>query len=198
MRKKILIISVLIVTTGALLCACAQSKTDQSSEEKTDTAIEDKAALEEPVAIDGGTTEEIDHEAPKKIKSKELTSFLCYYSVMDRDDFPLEGAVTYTFRAELSGDQVKGSYETELEKKEFTADKDFMTRLQKLVDELDLAQYNGIYRKTDGLPEEFGAKLSLKYASGESIYAYNNEDCFLSDEAMLKVEAFFKESLTAD
>ena len=42
-----------------------------------------------------------------------------------------------------------------------------------------------------GLPPDYGVKLDIQYASGESIRASNNQDCFLSLEAMEELISLF-------
>lgn len=37
----------------------------------------------------------------------------------------------------------------------------------------------------------YGAKLDIKYASGESIYAHDNQDCFISLDAMNELVELF-------
>lgn len=66
-----------------------------------------------------------------------------------------------------------------------------MAALQKVVAEHDLAQHNGLSYRVSGLPEGYGAIFSVTYTSGESIYASNNQSCFLSVDAMEALEALF-------
>lgn len=66
-----------------------------------------------------------------------------------------------------------------------------MNTLQKVVAEYDLAQYNGYSYRVSGLPEGYGACLEVEYASGEHIYASDNQSCFLSIDAMEALEALF-------
>ena len=37
----------------------------------------------------------------------------------------------------------------------------------------------------------YGAKIDIKYASGESIYAYDNQDCFISIDAINELVEIF-------
>lgn len=66
-----------------------------------------------------------------------------------------------------------------------------MTSLQELVSKYNFAQYNGYISKVSGLPDMYGAKLDINYASGESIYAYNNQDCFIPFEAIEELIELF-------
>ena len=66
-----------------------------------------------------------------------------------------------------------------------------MTSLQEIVSKYDFAQYNGYISKVSGLPHMYGAKLDIKYASGERIYAHDNQDCFISLDAMNELVELF-------
>ena len=55
----------------------------------------------------------------------------------------------------------------------------------------EFAQHNGYSHKISGLPDMYGATLDIKYASGESIYAYDNQDCFIPFEAMKELVELF-------
>ena len=67
-----------------------------------------------------------------------------------------------------------------------------MMRLWKIVSKYDFAQHNGYVSKVSGLPHMYGAKLDIRYASGESIYAYDNQDCFIPLEAMRELVELFR------
>ena len=43
-----------------------------------------------------------------------------------------------------------------------------------------------------GIPNEYGAQLKVQYASGESIYANDNQDNFLTLEAMNELLKLFE------
>ena len=79
---------------------------------------------------------------------------------------------------------------------DFTADTSFMTSLQELVSKYNFAQYNGYISKVSGLPDMYGAKLDINYASGESIYAHDNQDCFIPFEAIEEFVSFFNSAYT--
>ena len=69
-----------------------------------------------------------------------------------------------------------------------------MTNLQEIVSKYNFAQYNGYISKVSGLPDMYGAKIDIKYASGESIYAYDNQDWFIPFEAIEELVRIFEES----
>ena len=77
---------------------------------------------------------------------------------------------------------------------DFTADTSFMTSLQELVSKYNFAQYNGYISKVSGLPDMYGAKIDIAYASGESIFAHDNQDCFIPFEAIEGLVEIFEEA----
>lgn len=146
--------------------------------------------------IDGGVQHRVDTTAPKVIQSTEIVSFSCRCSLLTRseEDTALAGNIY-----ELQADATAGSYRVLVPGKTrvhqtFTPGKDFFVTLQKIVSENDLAQYNGEFYTVSGLPPEFGAKLNIRYASGESIQSSNNQSCFLSLKAVEELEALFRQA----
>lgn len=136
--------------------------------------------------IDGGVQHSVDTNAPKTIVSTQIISFHCEFSATDLmlDSSPIAGRY-HTLRATQTG----GSYEargggTVYSKREFIPDEAFFKALQQIVAKYDLAQYNGKSYTVSGLPPDHGAKVDIRYASGESIYASNNQSCFIPLEAM--------------
>ena len=161
-----------IVLTGvALLVSCAKRP-------RTDTDD-----------VDGGVQHCNDTDAPKTIISTEIVSFSCQFSAysLSFDSSPVAGRYHTFYAAEGKGRYEARGGGTVYEAFEFTPDGDFFAALQQLVAKYDLAQYNGKSYTVSGLPPDYGAKLNIRYGSGESIYASNNQSCFLSVEAM---EAF--------
>ena len=77
------------------------------------------------------------------------------------------------------------------DKSEFETDSSFMAKLQEIVKKYDLAKHNGYTHHVSGLPDMYGAKVDIKYASGESIYAYDNQDCFIPFEAIEELIELF-------
>ncbi len=75
---------------------------------------------------------------------------------------------------------------------EFTAPLSSLNALQALIDEHDLAKVNGISKTTYGIPEYLGSSLRVEYASGERIYAYDNNDDVISIQATLALFDFFR------
>lgn len=171
------------VVAAALLAVAAISLTACKGKRGTD-------------AVDGGVRESVDTHAPKVIASTEVVFFSCRASMLNRteEDTSLAGNIY-----ELQADKTGGSYHVWVPgesrvRESFVPDADFFIRLQRIVAEHDLAQYNGQFYSVSGLPPEFGADLEIRYASGESISASNNQSCFLSLQAVEALDALFREA----
>ena len=136
--------------------------------------------------VDGGVTDNSNPDAPKTIESTQIISFDCRFSTMDLDEPGSLGNHIYQLQAKLENGAVKGSYQVldTGEERSFRESHSFLNEIQGLVAAYELAQYNGHDVSVAGLPEEYGARLDVKYASRESIYAYDNQDDFLSRGAM--------------
>ena len=152
--------------------------------------------------IDGGVKTYNSGEAsPKVIESTEIVSFECEFSLFAavlEEESELDGR-NYKLSAVLEDGAVKSKIKWRDragagEEHDFTADASFMTNLQEIVSKYNFAQYNGYISKVSGLPDMYGAKIDIKYASGESIYAYDNQDCFISIDAIKELVKIFKES----
>lgn len=139
--------------------------------------------------IDGGVQHYDDTDAPKTIVSTQIVSFSCQFSAysLSFDSSPVAGRYHTLYAGEGEGRYEARGGGTVYEAFEFVPDAAFFAALQQLVAKYDLAQYNGKSYTVSGLPPDYGAKLNIQYESGESIYASNNQSCFLSVEAM---EAF--------
>ena len=152
--------------------------------------------------IDGGVkTYNSGEDSPKVIDSTEIISFefeVSLYNIVLEEESELVGR-NYKLSAVLEDGAVKSKIKWRDragagKEGDFTADISFMTSLQELVSKYNFAQYNGYISKVSGLPDMYGAKLDIKYASGESIYAYDNQDCFISIDAIKELVKIFKES----
>ena len=66
-----------------------------------------------------------------------------------------------------------------------------MVRLQEIVAYHDFAQYNGYSHTVSGLPDMYGERIDIVYASGERIYVHDNQSGFLGREAQKKLIALF-------
>ncbi len=150
--------------------------------------------------IDGGVVRHNDGaDAPKVIESTEIVEFICEFSLLTAFEPGELGNNNYELRASLKEDVVEGSFkvwgrDSGEDGNDFTfaSDSSFMTELQEIVSKHELVRHNGYTHTVSGLPHMYGAKLDIRYASGESIYAYNNQDCFLSYDAMQDLAALFR------
>ena len=146
---------------------------------------------------DGGIRKRICRNAPKSIDCENIISFECVFSTVAlADDISIEHGV-YTLSAKLKDGAARGEYKMRSrngEGEQFIIHKSyrFMRQLQEIVKAYDFAKYNGNECFVSGLPDMYGAKIHIVYASGESIYASDNQDNFLPFEAMQALIELFK------
>lgn len=143
--------------------------------------------------IDGGVRHYEDTDAPKVIVSTRIVSFRCEFSAYDlvMDSSPIAGRYHTLYAAQDGGTyEVRGGG-TVYTKLAFTPDEAFFEALQQIVAKYDFAQFNGKCCTVSGLPPDHGAKLDIRYASGESIYTTNNQSCFLPIAAMEELAELF-------
>ena len=149
--------------------------------------------------MDGGVkTYNSGEDSPKVIESTDIISFNCELSsiatVFDEEN-QLEGKV-YKISAALVDGTVKAKIDWHDrsgngDKAEFEADVSFMSKLQEIVSKYDLAKHNGYSHRVSGLPNMYGERIDIKYASGESIYASDNQSGFLKAEAAIELIILF-------
>ena len=175
--SRIITSIILLMTMGFCGCGLFQRNTDN---------------------IDGGVkTYNSGEDSPKVIESTEIISFefeVSLYNIVVEES-ELVGR-NYKLSAVLEDGAVKSKIKWRDrvgagEEGDFTADTSFMTSLQEIVSKYDFAQHNGYISKVSGLPHMYGAKIDIKYASGESIYAYDNQDCFISIDAINELVEIF-------
>ena len=149
--------------------------------------------------IDGGVvTRNSGDDSPKVIESTEIISYGSEFSFISSffdEESKLAGKV-YKLSAVMEDDTVKAKFDWHDragngDKYEFQTDSSFMTKLQKIVSKYDLAKHNGYTHHVSGLPDMYGEQIDIKYASGESIYAHDNQDGFLQMEAMVELIELF-------
>lgn len=145
---------------------------------------------------DGGVQKRIDRNAPKNIVSENIIAFDCVFStVAIADDIPVEHGI-YTLFARLKDGAVRGEYKMRTrngkgEQFQFRASHAFLRNVQMIVSTYDFAKFNGEEYSVSGLPDMYGAKVSIVYASGERIYASDNQSNFLPIEAMTELVRLF-------
>ena len=154
------------------------------------------------IDADGGVVQRVNTNAPKIIESKQIIIFECKFSTLAFLDLDEEiGNRVYILEARLENEFVNGRYrqrsrfENNVDVK-FKAEPSFMECLQRIIEEHNLAKNNGVCVKVNGLPDMYGAKLSVDYASGERIYTSNNQDHFLSVSAMKAMLRLFRTQLS--
>ena len=149
--------------------------------------------------IDGGVvTRNSGDDSPKVIESTEIISYDSEFSFISSffdEESELAGKV-YKMNAVLDNDKVKVKIDLHDRngagnKAEFETDSSFMAKLQEIVSKYDLAKHNGYTHHVSGLPDMYGEQIDIKYASGESIYAHDNQDGFLPMEAMEELIELF-------
>ena len=151
---------------------------------------------------DGGIVKKVNVNAPKIINSTQIMIFECKFSTLAFLDLDADiGNRVYILEARLENEFVNGRYrhrsrfENNVDVK-FKAEQSFMERLQRIIEEHNLAKNNGVCVEVKGLPDMYGAKLRVDYESGERIYTSNNQDNFLSVSAMKAMLRLFRTQLS--
>ena len=181
MKNRMIAVLCLLVCAAAVF-GCAKGAGTPSAPQSGDPPAPDSS--DPPVSggpeppAPGGTTDATDPNAPKTIGSTEIASFSCTVSmltVVPSPEYSLLTSPRYEFSAKREGGKAVCACVSESGERAFEEDAAFFDRLQQIVAKYDLASYNGIYRWTHGLPEDFGYSLAVEYASGERIAATNNQ-----------------------
>lgn len=153
---------------------------------------------------DGGVRNNSDLGASKVIRSTEIKTFSCYFSTLALAEEHCLGSFDYyTMKATRKEDgSVEGFYYPAYRHSSkdraytFYSDNTFLEKLQTIVSDYDLVQYNGMDLMVSALPDQYGVDLSIEYDSGETIKAYNNQENFLSFEAMRALKELFRSEIT--
>ena len=150
---------------------------------------------------DGGIVKKVNVNAPKIINSTQIMIFECKFSTLAFLDLDADiGNRVYILEARLENEFVNGSFHHHSRDgknvdDKFKAEQSFMERLQRIIEEHNLAKNNGVCVEVKGLPDMYGAKLRVDYASGERIYTSNNQDNFLSVSAIKAMLRLFRTQL---
>lgn len=113
----------------------------------------------------GGTTDRSDPSAPKTIKSRDITGFEAVFYLSTR--WTAKGGHQFRFQVKKDAAGVLTASE-EISAVSRPADAKLLAALQAVIEQWKLAQENGVYRVTSGLPPEFQpCSLQVDYASGE-------------------------------
>lgn len=180
MKWFYIIIPVLIL--GIILMSCSPNRIENSGREGT-----------------GGSYDYTDHNAPKTIVSKEITSFEYTFPTYHLNEYygrkiPYMGQCTFNLVREEDGARCTGwggGCTAAIFRFEFLAPFSALDDLQVIIDKHELAKENGVDKGSIAIPEDNASCLSVKYASDESIYAADNTGPILTGEATIDLYDFF-------
>ena len=171
------------------------------------TAICRRSPEENTDHIDGGVIKQVQADVPKVIESTEIVEFhaeISLTTVYDADEqtHRVHKGV-YKLDAVLKNGEVLVKYDWydhqgRGDRAEYKADADFLAKLQEIAAAYNFAQHNGYYYKVSGLPDMYGERLDIIYASGEQIYAYDNKSGFLPYEAAEELILLFGASIKSE
>ena len=135
--------------------------------------------------VEGGSYTNVDKKAPTEIVSEEITSFSCkvYTNAFSELD---EGLDWGKYEFKVSRDEETGKYtgtysftdsHADLIRPEFTFEPDgeFIKKVDQIIKDSNIVKINGTHHKTNGIPDEFGSDISVKYSSGEYISCSDNQ-----------------------
>ncbi len=189
----IMCFSALMLALSSLF-GCGNDNIDKPSRpgKNKDVSI-DQIISGEPV--EGGTVINNDKNAPKEIKSKEITGYYFNFGLSGEWSEGRENAF-YTFEIKENGSGVLTVYE-QTTGISAPADEEILKSLQDIIDKYELVKMNGRYHLTAGLPPEFAASnLNVDYASGEnlSITDNNNPNGEAEQETYLAFSKWFSKN----
>lgn len=156
---------------------------------------------EEKVRDGGVSRHTTGTDAPKTVRSSEITDFECRFSLFaipeeDLDEGMVLKNADYLLKAKRGDNGVQGLFRWvdrfgNGEDFPFLTESSFMEELQKITAKHNLAKHNGYFHEVQGLPDFYGASLYIRYASGEVVAANDNQDNFLSVETMSDLATLF-------
>ncbi len=156
----------------------------------------------------GGLTQQIDNNAPKTIKSRDLVffsaessfrtlasncavneeyawiDFISVYAVkLDKGSFLFLNARDAYEKSEIGFAYVKT---------------DIFPKLADMIEGAGFAGRNGVYRFINGLPQNFGGEVRAEYASGEKLGFSDNQTPVFSKAFGIELYALFSEAMKAE
>ena len=145
---------------------------------------------EEDLPVSGGRTVLTDPNAPKTVRSKELTGFSADLYLDNRWSGDEEHEFAFSVAPDESGALQASEEHAGIR---LPADHALCGALADVIAEYDLAAMNGLYDVTAGLPPEFAAHtFEAAYASGETIsFTVNNDPVSPWGEAVYDVFAYW-------
>ena len=148
-----------------------------------------------PDIISGGVTDKTDFNAPKTIESKEITTFYCSCMLPTNwEDHSYYDRYTFEIKPDASGNLALTFIQND---SSIPATEELLASVQEVIDNHNLAQYNGVDRVTAGLPPEFqSCTFEVTYASGEELAFTMNGDPFYEwgEELYNIFDSWFKEA----
>ena len=114
----------------------------------------------------GGRHESWDPNAPKEIQSKNIVEFSAYFCAYNR----FGGNRPEFHNPSVKKDSNTGEFVLSVDGRDLKTDKDFMDKLQELIDKNHLVSENGHSLRVDGLPPEYQPySFKAVYDSGEEL-----------------------------
>lgn len=129
------------------------------------------------IPMDGGTTVTTDYDAPKTINSDRLMGFSINF--FRYGEYGRESDSNYSFKIETDDEGKMTLCGSGYKANNLVIDVDSSVAdgVQNIIKKYDLAQYNGIHRKTAGLAPEFDtSEFYALYDSGETINFSDNNN----------------------
>ncbi|MBO4337795.1 MAG: hypothetical protein J5842_06950, partial [Lachnospiraceae bacterium] len=128
----------------------------------------------EPEEIEGGTTTRRDDNAPKEIKSKDITGLNTNVFLESRWFGAEEHFFVFNIKKDEAGNLIASEERSGVSA---AADDELLSGICDIIDKNNLVAKNGLYDVTAGLPPEFQeCTLTVDYASGERLYFTENND----------------------
>ena len=156
----------------------------------------------------GGTDATLNEDAPRIIKSEDMTLFYVTSALGGVSSEQLEGE-RLSYISAFAAPSNNGTFMF-IEKSDgygYHAERTYsfayveenpFPALVKLVKEFDLAKSNGFHSTTHGLPENFGGSVDIEYKSGEKISFSNNQSPIFSQKFAAAVSKLFKSAMSGE
>lgn len=158
----------------------------------------------------GGTTQSCDENAPKEILSDDMVFFKVSAAlglgISLNPDAPksVNNWIDYisVYAALLDkGVLLSLNARNRYDRSEYTwglINENIFAGLVKAVREQNLAARNGTHSFTNGLPENFGGEVLIKYSDGEKISYSNNQSPVISKDFGIWLYEFFRDALNKE
>jgi len=158
----------------------------------------DETQKNNPDEVLDGYLRDSSKDSPKNVNSSQIDDFSLVFSTLSWADEQYFKEGIYCFEIKAENGSFRGKYEFNpyygnREIYLFDTDQAFMQKLDKVVKKYDLADFNGKNIFVSGLPDMYGEEIRIVYASGESIYASDNQDGFINRQVLLEFERLFSQ-----